>query len=396
MKLPSKPEPEDKIARAKISLQGRQPFFAYLLSHMKIKFGDSEKIKALGVSPSGNIFFNRKYLSKLDVSQVTTLLCHVCLHIALNHLSRLGSRERKIWNIATDIVVNNILVSNDFVFPDGYKVPSDDSFEYNGKKITGISNRTAEEVYEILMEDERKNNSQNEQNSDYHRDTHSFENEEKKTAPNSNWKEKLIEAWTHSSMLGNKPKGMKRIIGATLHSKISWKTLVNEYVQKELVSDWSWERPSKKSLAVGVYLPYAKKESLDIVVTIDTSGSIDKEMLTEFVSEVIALSQSYDNLKITVLIGDSAIHEVINIDDKSADKLKHADFKGGGGTSHIPFYDWINKNKSDCKLVINLTDGRTHFPKNPHYPTLWLLTKGDIDVPFGRKIIVRRNIDGRN
>jgi predicted metal-dependent peptidase len=58
--------------------------------------------------------------------------------------------------------------------------------------------------------------------------------------------------------------------------------------------------------------------------------------------------------------------------------------KGGGGTSFIPPFEYLEKNGIDPKCVIYLTDGYGTFPSESDVkvPTMWLMTT-DVEPPFG-------------
>ena len=59
-----------------------------------------------------NIFVNKDFLLSLSSTQQNALMLHEVLHMALLHVTRRGSRDPKIWNIAADIVVNDLIIRN--------------------------------------------------------------------------------------------------------------------------------------------------------------------------------------------------------------------------------------------------------------------------------------------
>ena len=56
-----------------------------------------------------DIFFNKKFLESLTSSEQNALMLHEVLHMALLHVQRRQSRDPYIWNIAADIVVNDLI-----------------------------------------------------------------------------------------------------------------------------------------------------------------------------------------------------------------------------------------------------------------------------------------------
>ena len=380
---------QDKIIKAKVLLQNENPFFAYILSQMKIINDDKicSDDKPMGVDKNGNLFYQEKFVSNIELNILKSILCHEALHVALRHLERLGIKERLTWNIATDISINNMLVQNGFKMLKGFLVPEGNEIrldEFN-VIITDISSKTANEIYQILNSKMKQ-----QQKSPMRFDSHLDSDEDGVQQPQNgkDWEQIIVEAWTHSQMKGHLPNGMKRIIDSIVKSKVNWKALLQQYVMRELPIDWNWNYPSKRSISTGFYLPSVLRENIEIVVTIDTSGSISDKVIKQFLSEVVAIGKSSEHLKATVLVGDTEIQEIIPVENGNIKKLLNAEFKGGGGTDHIPFYKWVKENKPNCKVMVNLTDGYTDFPEGDLiHNSIWVLTK-DVDVPFGSKIVI--------
>jgi len=82
---------------------------------------------------------------------------------------------------------------------------------------------------------------------------------------------------------------------------------------------------------------------------------------------------------------------VYPIRNGSIDDIMKIEAKGGGGTSHIPVFEYCKEHKAGGKLLINFTDGFTDFPepKDVSIETLWVLTENSIapeKIPFGHVI----------
>jgi predicted metal-dependent peptidase len=163
--------------------------------------------------------------------------------------------------------------------------------------------------------------------------------------------------------------------------------------------DYTWARPSKKSISCGVYLPSMLKEGLDIALHIDTSASIGVDDLRDSLSEIVGIKRSFSGVTLTVIICDCEIHEVVELNDYSDIDELLVKIKGGGGTSHVPVYDWIEENKPNTKLLISFTDGYTEFPKKDkeYIKTIWVMptTSGDIKVPFGETLFYEKGKGGK-
>jgi predicted metal-dependent peptidase len=112
-------------------------------------------------------------------------------------------------------------------------------------------------------------------------------------------------------------------------------------------------------------------------VVLDTSGSISKNELTEFISELQTLE--YIVPEYTVMTADAKVHEIVKVKDlkELVSKIK---FEGGGGTDFRDVFQKVKK----CNVMIFFTDGYTTYPENPPgYPVLWILTKSNEKPPWG-------------
>ncbi|SVD77611.1 uncharacterized protein METZ01_LOCUS430465, partial [marine metagenome] len=100
---------EDIITKSILQIRKECSFFGALMLFAKIIL--SKEI-ATAATDGRTIFINDKFLSALKSSEQNALLLHEVLHMALLHCIRIGSRDPMIWNIAADIVVNNLITLN--------------------------------------------------------------------------------------------------------------------------------------------------------------------------------------------------------------------------------------------------------------------------------------------
>src|SRR5207248_862366 len=115
-------------------------------------------------------------------------------------------------------------------------------------------------------------------------------------------------------------------------------------------------------IAQGLYLPGLHSEELgDVVLAVDTSGSINEKLLGTFAAEVNAVLAAYD-CTVTVLYHDTEVELVQTW--QSADGPLVLDPVGGGGTSHTCVFDWLIQAGLTPACVICLTDLETEFPKS--------------------------------
>lgn len=115
---------KQKITVARMNLIYKRPFFATILLLLKdICINDNknelnaETMSTMAVDAKGNLYFNTNFLNALSIDTVETILCHEVMHVILRHCYRFPTEENKlnpqIWNIATDLVINNILFNKE-------------------------------------------------------------------------------------------------------------------------------------------------------------------------------------------------------------------------------------------------------------------------------------------
>jgi predicted metal-dependent peptidase len=119
---------------------------------------------------------------------------------------------------------------------------------------------------------------------------------------------------------------------------------------------------------------------LRIVIAIDTSGSINKDQLSLFLSEIESIMLMYPYYEIDLITADAKIqsHRVF----LPTEELEYA-LKGGGGTDFRVVFDYIDQEISYPTLLLYFTDAMGIFPEyEPNYDVLWIMEK-EKEIPFG-------------
>jgi len=404
---------EDKIIRAKVQLQNINPFFAYLTLHLKQKRAD--EVVTMGVDIDGNLYYNEEFVNQQTESDMIINLCHEVLHLALNHLTRRGNRDQKLWNLSADLIVNEILSKNFEDFRDSflYKkgVNANNLEDVFGIVIEKVEEKFVEEVYDILNKNIKNKTSGfdkfvNDYKFDKHYDLDSLSEEKKKELERkygksfdeikrkleSEMKKRLVEANAFAKLRGNSPAGMERIFDKLLEFKLNWKEILRKTISDNLPYDFSYRYPSRKSIATGVYMPSTVKDKkLDVVCVVDLSGSISDDEMREFMTEVYSISKSFRNVDMKVVTHDTEPQDQIEVKNGCIDKLLNIKLHGLGGTSHTWLPKYLEK-YPNTKIIVCFTDGYTDFPDEEKLfgrEVLWILTKNSVDekeIPFGKVI----------
>jgi predicted metal-dependent peptidase len=129
------------ISASMLRLRMKSPFFATLALFARVLITESLPTAA---TDGEDIFINPKFVLKLSSSKLDGLLLHEVLHAALLHVPRRGARERQMWNVAADIVVNGMIAQQQsFELPAG---------AMRDRKLEYLS---VEEIYELLLKDHK-------------------------------------------------------------------------------------------------------------------------------------------------------------------------------------------------------------------------------------------------
>ena len=381
---------EDKLIRARIRLQEKNPFFAYLSLYLTFNKESEDKPlhenAGMGVNSKGQITYRESFVEKISDEELMGVLAHEILHLALLHLLRLKARNMEGWNIACDVCVNSLLKKNGFVLPSGIVVDSYDNLKLGEITIEKISEKTAEIVYDEipkeLIDKLRKDGNGNGCGFDEHTHGEGLSQEEQLKQENT-WFKRCEEAYCSAKSKGNLPKGIERYIDELKRSKINWKALLLRTLNSSMPNDFTWAKPHKKSIACNTYLPNILREKVEVVIAIDTSGSIGKKELTDFISEIVGLARAYHNIDMKIITHDCEVYDTLEVRNGSIAKIKQIQIKGGGGTSHKVVFDYVKEKLRNTRMLICLTDGESDIDelnfRDYSFSKVFVLTDGGDD-----------------
>jgi predicted metal-dependent peptidase len=186
------------------------------------------------------------------------------------------------------------------------------------------------------------------------------------------WENIAVQADQVAKMAGKTSVAQSQIVKSSCKPNVDWKDELRRFVSqiKESVGS-TWLRPNAMFRHLGLYMPDREKEDkLNLVLVFDTSGStyLVRDL---FISEMNSILSDL-NVELRVLYCDTEVYDGGIVDEVSPE------FKmlGGGGTSFVPPFDYVENEGIDCDGLIYFTDGWGDFPvKEESYPVLWALTK---------------------
>ncbi len=369
-----------KMTKARANLVVGHPFFGALSLRLKLTEDPSiETAMCDGIT----IKYNPKFVDDLPLTKVQGLIAHEVMHPAFLHHTRRGSRDHKKWNIACDYAINNILVDAGFDLPEGGLVSSN----YKGM--------TAEHIYSLLPENtptSKRYSSDGSGNPDPGGDGGVEDSPEKGESRQHNeeaqWKIAVSQAAHVAKQRGKLPAELERLLENVFEPVLPWKAILHRFMTEKSLDDFSWKRSNRRLISQGIYIPSRLSEDAmgDVVVVIDTSGSITDKELQEFGSEITGIISETRPQKTYVMYCDA---RVAHVDEFDPDDNITFTARGGGGTDFRPPFDWLEEKGITPKALVYLTDGYGPFPESePNFPTMWVINNHDITPPFGEHIIL--------
>jgi len=413
------PDVERKLATARTRLILDKPFLGALVLRLPMVAGDPKWCETT-FSDGKTFYYNSDYIDALDPEQTQFALSHEALHCALSHFHRRGHRVKLRWDLACDYAINPLLIN------DGLK-PTPDAMhlrEYEGM--------TAEEIYPCLddnendgerdLEDKNKSDEADNDDDQQSRQDNSGggnkkekENDEQSEGQGEQdkdkddagqgglapqpaamspqeedelslqWEQRLAGAAQQALQSGKLEGEMARMVDHLLQPKLPWRMLLARYMSATAREDYSYTRPSSRRGDPAVY-PSMRSNETNIVVAVDTSGSIDQEEIQEFISEIDAI-KSQVRASVTLLTCDSKLNYGCPWRFEAWDAFQFdVEIRGGGGTSFRPVFDWVEEQDRAPDLLVYFTDAEGLFPDvEPNFPVTWLV-KGKAKVPFGVRV----------
>jgi predicted metal-dependent peptidase len=190
--------------------------------------------------------------------------------------------------------------------------------------------------------------------------------------------------------MGELPAGLVRLVEEVIRPRLDWRHLLRRFIEQNAVSDYSWLPPNRRYVHLGLILPSLKNQELpEIVLAIDSSGSISRAALSLFCAELSAILADFDT-RITVLFCDAEVRQAISF--TRLDLPLRLDPEGGGGTDFRPAFAKVAELGLRPACLIYLTDLECdRFPAQPDYPVLWAAygpggTEEADTPPFGEMV----------
>jgi predicted metal-dependent peptidase len=349
--------------------------------------------------------YGRAFLTAVckEDAEVNGVILHENLHIVLRHTiygKDMFMENKDRANRAADYVVNGIIMA----IKDKKLVKLPDGCLYDPR----FDNMNMRQVYNILKDEEggggggkgkpdpNGDPSNGSGGGEYQFDEHDFSadmtDEELKEMDG-----KIDRAIREGAILaGRLGVDLPRAITEMLEPQVDWRREFADFVSSTCKGkdEYTWRRFNRRMLPNDIFLPTVENETIgEIVVPIDTSGSIDQDQLNEFASELVSIAEAVRPEAIRILWWDTKVHgEQLFTDnyEQIGSLLKPL---GGGGTRVSSVSEYINKKKIKAECVVVFTDGylESDVKWDINSPTLWLVTQNKGWIPPAGKVVFVNN-----
>jgi len=328
--------------------------------------------------------YNPDFVSGLDDEEGKGLVVHEVFHCCNKHHSRRGNREPRRWNKACDLSANPVIRAAGFKLPKGGIFPGEGQYAH---LPVGLS---AEDYYARLSDDPAKSGADG---GDDPGGCGGVEDPGDGSPADcresdADWEVNVAQAHQVAKQRGSLPGGLEDMVQKALAPDVSVADCLWEFISRHARNDYSWAAPNRRFLSQGICLPGMQSDELgNVVCMVDGSGSCwDPRIIRRFADLLQGVLETFD-CELTIIYHDIPVHAIEAW--KSTDGPLTLNPRGGGGTSHLPAFRYIEDNHLEPTCVVALTDCETTFPPPSEYPTLWCCVGNpSARVPFGTLIHV--------
>jgi predicted metal-dependent peptidase len=401
-------ETDFNLDRHLISFLQDSPFFAELSRHIHKSPTRDIPTAAVTFNEKNDelcLYWNPDFFGELSPREVRGVLTHEYYHLVFGHLYGRRRTPAKLWNVATDLAINSIIVegthgsglAGDKALPDGCLVPGvypthPSGREYTAEEkqgmklaavIAGLPKMQASEWYFDKIKEEMKDEEGGDGEGgglDSFDDHAGWDQvpEEIRDYVEGKVKSMVEKAAKHADSQANGwgsiPAELVESIRKSVSSVINWRNVLRQFVGSLVRGgrSTSIKRINKRYPYIhpGVKRGYEAK----LLVAIDQSGSVDNEMLVEFFAELSSLTKK---VTIDVVPFDTIAQEKDVYTWRRGSDVPVKRVRGGGTDFNAPTKlanDPKNRGRWDGLLI--MTDGECNAPGPSRIKRGYVIGKG--------------------
>ena len=317
--------------------------------------------------------YGRAFCESLNDAELRFLVLHENYHKLARHLhiyAHLNKIDGTVANMACDFWINSKLVEDNkndkFATMTGELAIGCYDTRYDGMSVPEIFNA-------LLKQKQEGGGGQGFDDHDWEGAEELSDEEQKELAKD------IDDVIRQGALLAGKTgSGGDRTLEQFLEPQVNWREVLREFITDTCSGgDFStYNKPNRRYLHLDLIMPSGISEQVEeLVLAIDTSGSIGQRELTTFLSEVKGICDTVKPSKVRVLYWDTQVcrDEAYEI-DKLDDLPQSTKPSGGGGTDVECVPKYMAEHGIKPQATIVLTDGYLGGSWGQWTcPTLWVI-----------------------
>jgi predicted metal-dependent peptidase len=347
-----------------------------------------------------NLILNPATFFKYTLSERVFIVAHEILHCIYNHciLSRPYRQSGNVkfadgtslpydamtMNVAMDLVINDALIKSGVgSFPkegchDVSLATADDSFLDAYKKVFKQQKNGGKGPsggFDVILEPGAGSGKD--------------PGKAQQGRSQAEWDTAVAGAIATAKSQGKLPAALERLLGEVLDPVIPWQEHIRSFFARKVGnSAYNWRKPDKRMIQRDIFTPARSGYGCgDVIVAVDTSGSIGQKEIDTFFGEVRGILEDVKPMKLWLVWCDAQVHRVDELD--SGADLAGLKPVGGGGTDFRPVFDWAEQSNVRADAIVYFTDMMGTFPDHaPETPVIWADIYNRIKAPFGETIAI--------
>ena len=382
MLMMNKLTPDQRVQKAVIDIMANPKYIALagvmMIGSRRVE-PDAAKCPTAYTNGKDEVY-GADFIADMNDKQLRFLILHEVYHKLYRHLTtwqHLYKQDAQLANMACDYVINCKLVDDNadlFATMDGpLKVGCFDT-KYRGWDSAQVFNDLKQQQDEQGGGDGVSDGT----NTGTGFDVHDWDGAEDMTAEEQRELAREIDEAIRQGALaaGKLGNGADRDMVELLQPQVDWREVLRDFVQTTCQgTDYStWRRPNRRYIGAGVYMPSGISEQIgEIVVAIDTSGSIGARELGAFLAEIKEVADTVHPEAIRILYWDTEVAgDERYVGDEADNIIQSTKPAGGGGTDVRCVPQYIQDKQIKAQAVIVLTDGYLYGGWGDwHHPVLW-------------------------
>ena len=317
-------------------------------------------------------YYGRAFVEASTDAEFRFYILHETYHKLFMHLTtwqHLYKDDHELANIACDYVINLMIDDEN---RDGFApMPKDEQGKPKFCIDEKFRNMDTAQVYKILKQEQEDNptnpvsGSEKSEGAGGGLDEHDWEGAQEMDADEQReLAQEIDQAIRQGAMTAGKVgSGGNRAIDQLLQPEVNWREVLREFITETCrgTDDSTWRQPSRRHMAMGILRPSGITERVgELVIAIDTSGSIGQQELTKCLSEIKGVCDTVKPESVRILYWDTKVcsEEVYGGTGTPLEQLTQTTKpQGGGGTNVQCVPDYIQEKNINAQAVIVLTDG---------------------------------------